>query len=90
MPKSTQICYWNQPALNNEGKVSCSMKQGKPMMGSNDCPTITSQALYPKSYAALLINTHISYYSMCSYVKMCTISAIDFEHILLLQDVPFL
>ena len=21
MPKSTQVCYWNQPALNNEGIV---------------------------------------------------------------------
>ena len=28
----TQICSWNQPALSNDGKVSCSRKQCEPLM----------------------------------------------------------
>jgi len=28
----TLIRYWNQPVLNNEGKVSCSRKQRQPLM----------------------------------------------------------
>jgi len=28
-----QICSWNKQVLSNEGKVSCSRKQQKPLMG---------------------------------------------------------
>jgi len=28
-----RICFWNQPVLSNESKVSCSGKQWEPLMG---------------------------------------------------------
>ena len=31
----SRIRSWNQPVLSNEGKLSCSMKQQEPLLGSN-------------------------------------------------------
>jgi len=45
-----RICFWNQPVLSNESKISCSRKQRGPLMGleltTDMYPPITSQTRY--------------------------------------------
>ena len=51
-----RIRSWNEPVLSNEGKVSCSRKQQKPLMGleltTDRHPPTTSQTRYPLCHAA--------------------------------------
>ena len=51
-----QILSWNQPILSNEGKVSCSRKQGWLLLGleltTDRHPSTTSQTRYPLRHAA--------------------------------------
>ena len=51
-----RIRSWNQPALSNGSKVSCSRKQRGPLMGleltTGRYPPITSQTRYPLQHAA--------------------------------------